>query len=711
MTIAFDIRTAPFSRWSVPNAHDEPAHSYYARLVAQEGHNSVAVYSDGIDVEVSAINPERLLNVLLKLPLADERRQLLIRSTAIRDDFGYVLAGQRFNYSDLSFSTRRWCPGCLNESPHHRAWWDIKGITECPYHHHPLKDLDERGKPIRWWWPFLTVSIQGVPLGRPMLRHDDDCAFARYLIGRMGFDTAFNAPLLDQHDLGAVIEICELVGRLVSTPWSEQVPELTPAMAERGFQVLRHDGAALVEAVRTWLRENVDSETRARGYGYVFDWFIRRRALLAGNAFGGLFEKVFRKALALEGRPGNGPLTSNAFMDAEISLTALAQRMQVRPNALAAVANALGYLPNQAVFKGQVKFDPSEAEALQYHWTEMVSRGIVSQMLGLTKLQVKTFAAAGCLREFSSKTTEGERGFRYLRSEVDAVMARLDEMSVATEDGTPVDFSIYAKTNSVDPAQVAISVMKGELGICQGASMSGFQTVSILAEPAKGTRRPLRVLQRSERTMSVAQAEVELNVTRATMLRLIAEGHILEGVGDGSAKWLDRASVMAFAAEYRNANEFTEALGFHLKQIEKRMRASGIDPLLRKLPKAVAPSVATIYRYDDIATVFGLQNDPTVIDDPEFQEFWRRLRGVAGDLPPYLQFPSRLPANGQVIANPKNSIAFYVRFQPRDRILSFEGRRNAAHLGTVLLDTHDADGAYRALGSVLTSLIEKTRRR
>ncbi|OCP19671.1 MULTISPECIES: TniQ family protein [unclassified Ensifer] len=149
MTIAFDIRTTPFSRWNVENGRDEPGHGYYARLVAAEGHSSVTRYSDGIDVDTRSMNPEKLMDVVLKLPLSEERKQRLRNATPLRRDDGVWLAGQRFNVTDLSFSSRRWCPGCLQESPHHRAWWDITAITECPYHRHRLDDQDEQGNPIR----------------------------------------------------------------------------------------------------------------------------------------------------------------------------------------------------------------------------------------------------------------------------------------------------------------------------------------------------------------------------------------------------------------------------------------------------------------------------------------------------------------------------------------------------------------------------------
>lgn len=78
--------------------------------------------------------------------------------------------------------------------------------------------------------------------------------------------------------------------------------------------------------------------------------------------------------------------------------------------------------------------------------------------------------------------------------------------------------------------------------------------------------------------------------------------------------------MMAFAAEYRNASTFLRTSDLSLDEMIAVMAAHGFKPLLARRPKTEARSVNTIYRYQDIAMAFGLRTDPTVIDDPEFQE-------------------------------------------------------------------------------------------
>ncbi|TBY61846.1 hypothetical protein E0H46_28765 [Rhizobium leguminosarum bv. viciae] len=713
MTIPFDIRTAPFSRWNVENAPDEPAHGYFARLVAAEGHSSVTRYADGIDVDTRYTRPETLLEVLLKLPLAEERKARLRNATPQRDGEGVLLAGQRFNVTDLSFSFRRWCPGCLYENAHHRAWWDITAIQECPFHCQPLHNEDQTSNPVRWWWPVMHMSPCGVMLSKQMARIEASQTFEAYVIGRLGFGPLVVAPLLDQSDLGTVIDVCQIVGRLLSSPSMHDVPPLAPGMAEIGFQAMRLDAANFVEAVRGWVRAVVPQELRNKGYGFVFDWIIQRWWGLLDRRLTDMLQKVFRKSLALEGRGSQEPLTSDAFLDEEVSLAALAHRMGVARNGIATVADMLGFLPNREKYRGLVMFDPSEADAIEAFWEKSLYVREAAPLLGLTSPEMKPLVEAGHLREFSSEGVAGDdEGHRYLKADIDGVLAKLAGLSKPDAPATRTGFRHYAKDHKLRRGDLAVSILKGELDVVVvDASKPGFESLAIICEPVNSTRRPLRKLRRSNDILSLGEAQVELNITRMTLVRLIEEGHLKEGKGDGAARWLDKASVMAFAAEYRNASMFLRTLELSLDQMIENMERHGFKPVLKRRPKAEARSVNTIYRYQDIAKAFRLKGDPTVIDDPEFQELWAKIRALGGNMPPYLQLPSQLSVNGQLVSNAKNSVAFLVSYEPEMRVLRFEGRRDAEGLGTVLLKVSSPKSSLARLEEALVSLIVKTPRR
>lgn len=78
------------------------------------------------------------------------------------------------------------------------------------------------------------------------------------------------------------------------------------------------------------------------------------------------------------------------------------------------------------------------------------------------------------------------------------------------------------------------------------------------------------------------------------------------------------------------------------------------------------------------------------------------------DLPPYLQFPSWIPVDGQIISNPKNTVAFYVHYDPFERCLSFDGRRAASKPERILIGIDAIKDALASLEEMLMSLIVDT---
>ncbi|KAA9387731.1 TniQ family protein [Neorhizobium galegae] len=712
MTIAFDIRTTPFSRWTIENERDEPGHGYYARLVAAEGHSSVTRYSDGIDVDTRSMNPEKLMEIVLKLPLSEERKLRLRNATPVRKEDGYWLAGQRFNPFNLSFSSRRWCPGCLHESPHHRAWWDIIAIMDCPYHRHPLVDLDHYGEPVRWWWPVMNMSPRGQMLAAPFPRANDTETFAGYIIGRLGFDRCFEAPLLDQSDIGTVIDLCVMVGRLLSSTSVADIPPADWKYGRIGFEALGRNAAHFVEAVRAWVRVAVAQEDRVKGYGFVFEWIIERWWNLLDKRLTDMLQKVFRKALALEGRGATEPLTSDAFLDDEVSLRALALRMGVSRNGIATVADMLGMYPARERYRGLVMFDAAEADAIEHHWHQMANRDQAGAMLGLTYQEILPLIEAKLLPEYSSVTYQGEGGYRYLKSDVHRLLERLRSLCQPSGTGPTKGFSLYAKINGIHRGELAVAILRGEQMVSMGStSMAGFEGMEIVCEPSKSTRRPLRVLRRPADSMAFTEALIELNLTRPTVMKLIELDYLTERQGDGAARWFDKSSVVKFANDYRSALDFLSFLDITIERMVRVLADHGHRPIVARTPKRAAMPINLIFRYSDIVRTFKLHRDPSKVDEPIFLELWSKVHAVCDDLPPYVQLPSRLPVVGQVVSNAGNNIAFFVHFDTVQRSLVFEGRREAAELGKIYLFPEDQERSVARLEEALVSLIDETPRR
>lgn len=89
----------------------------------------------------------RALAEISKCPTADLERSAFQggsgRAIRVRE---HVLDAR----DDLLKSTRRSCPDCLNESHHHRFWWDLAFIAACPRHQRRLVSHCSCGQPLSW---------------------------------------------------------------------------------------------------------------------------------------------------------------------------------------------------------------------------------------------------------------------------------------------------------------------------------------------------------------------------------------------------------------------------------------------------------------------------------------------------------------------------------------------------------------------------------
>lgn len=104
-------------------------------------------------------------------------------------------------------ASRKVCPACLMESPHHRCSWDLLCVSACARHSTLLTDTCACGQPLHW------------PSGRDVTRNA--CRLRCDLTKRVG-------DLLPPADIEAVRAVAGLLGDEEFTHDAEQVRGLLP---------------------------------------------------------------------------------------------------------------------------------------------------------------------------------------------------------------------------------------------------------------------------------------------------------------------------------------------------------------------------------------------------------------------------------------------------------------------------------------------------
>ncbi|WP_165504603.1 TniQ family protein [Rhizobium leguminosarum] len=663
-----DRLTSPFSTWAVEPAEGEPAHGYVNRLVDGEGHNSLRVYGNWIELNGRNIVPEAMLETVCSLPISEERRNRLRHATAIERDGSFVLARQRFSPRDLSFAARRWCPACLAESAHHRTWWDIVALRRCPYHDTKIMDRDPDGMPVKWWWPRFDVTKRGHELAgerKPkVLRRG---TFAAYLIMRMGFEDRWEAPLLDCLDATVAIDVCHLVGRLISNPRTPTIPDLATRTIDVGYRALRENKDHLVSVVAAWLRKRLTAAEIDTSYSSVFGWAHRMALNLSDEKARRTVLSAFRKAHAYA---LTGAEPSPADADRTVTLTELSAELGIDRRGIASLVSALAANGNSRSTKRRVSLDSLQAEALRREIEDLLTRDEAGALLGLPGWAVGHLASSGYLASVKY-LGRGKPGLRFTRKSVTAILDLI--AALPTTPGKSRKFITCWRVNGLHPGQLAVSVLGGKAAIVRrNNSQHGFCGLSVQATVAEARRSS--ALPSDDKRLSMADIEAITNLNRPTVQWLVRKGHLGESHRTKKLCLLDRETVETFAGRYRNAIEFAEPLGVTVPDLLRRLAGKGVKPFLSAID---GHGLNTVIDAEAARIALGLSRNPSVIEDEGLVRFWTRIVETANRRGLMFKFPDRLPSCGQRVWRGDRYGSVLFQFDPVSRELHYSliGRR------------------------------------
>jgi hypothetical protein len=416
-------RELPFSRWRLRPEQGEPSYSYFARLVADEGHGSMKVYATEIGINGRNFAPEEMLHVLQQLPLTEEERQRLRAATPLTVDGMIQVGNERLRPTQLSFRARRFCPHCLADKPYHRIQWDVVAATHCSIHGTRLVDQVD-GKKLGWWWPHFETSPEGATLiNRSPAIPSQPLPFHELLRCRLELGEREQGPTAE-FELYDIIEPARFFGRY-SCEGNAVHPRDNPVGdIEAGFHLLTISHAERVTWFASWYEAVIDKEKRRQGYFASTPKSSKVDGGRADNPLWQALEAAQREGFARVGTLGRKRSSHHVDRN-EMTLLEASRELKVPPKSLSKFIRKLGLLPDAKWNGDALSIDTATFQALKATINDLITLPQTIEITGIPGHEFRQVAQAGLIQEFTELPINGVRGPKYLGSEVAKVVEQL----------------------------------------------------------------------------------------------------------------------------------------------------------------------------------------------------------------------------------------------------------------------------------------------
>jgi hypothetical protein len=606
------IQTLVFSRWDATPAFDEPAHGFFMRLAELEGSVTMTTFGNWNDLEVNRVATNELMETLERHPMPSEWFERLRFNTPLRVGDGYVLRGHSLPYHHIRFEPRRWCPGCIHEAAHHRAWWDVESIRHCPIHCVELETRDDGGMHVPWTWLGFGYSRDGFALGRPLPHRNGDAPFARYLLGRFGWLEPTAAPLLDGISIPDVIDYCEFVGRFLENKPMRKHPAIGQRSADVGFEALCGDRGDLAEAFRVWHRKHRRGH-RVGGIASHFAWAYPKVNFLP-DSLKTTVRRAFHEAAVFETEGYERRVRDEDFDVEFVPRVEIAKRLGIGPRAVEQLAREVGVLQRS---RARQTVAADAVETIAEYKAALIPISETARRLGINQDAIRHLVHAGYLKVFTNLRPGRRNGGRYSPDQIDAVLRLIDELPVTGSPAYGLTLHTYRVRNNLLPGAVAVACLKGEIVICEKRdNVPGFKRLMVQTD----AKRKRQSFTRSDDTMTMGETQALLNMTYETTQILVKYGHLGEVEASPRQVLISRKAVEDFAAGHAKASDFGHGMGISGHAVTRRMQREGVAPIVKFVKGG--KHVDTVFRRADVMRVFGLDADPTVLEDARVGRFW-----------------------------------------------------------------------------------------
>ena len=401
----------------------EPAHGLFRRLADLNGQSSIRPLAASQDLNGRDLDLSEILEFCSRFPI--QRLEDLRRNTPVVQGNLVAIKQEVLRFPrDWSPSNPRVCPGCLQESPHLRNWFDLNVLRHCPLHGCELVDDTP-------WHPKVGADPQtGVSIARRMDAVDHPRDIERYILGRLGVLEKWPLPRLDDIELYQIVDAAELLGHAHLRGWSKQAPQRqrkhSRAFREAvacGFDILAQGSEA--ECLETYAAGSPVAPVPGRmNFAFYTYWGWVREAIntLEPNAVSSRLKDLLAELAATKGifsRKGGAELRRKAGLK---GLNELADELHISNRSLRAIAVKLGLTDTSSRRAQSHCFDGAAVSQLKDVLDDLVSRGEAARLVNLSLAGFDEFCFRGSIRPLIRLKGRSASADQFRRSELVAAI-------------------------------------------------------------------------------------------------------------------------------------------------------------------------------------------------------------------------------------------------------------------------------------------------
>lgn len=480
---------------------------------------------------------------------------------------------------------RRLCPACLDESWHHRFWWDIRTITTCPRHGLELVGACACGTPLGWRSGGLVRCLacsQGelsrlprTPADPKVLRTD------AYLLSRMNAGEAEAVPVLDALSFLDTCRTLERIGAACdgySYEWrsAEALGLPLSVVQAQGFEVLA-DGK--FEEVLTKIYDGFiaqggrPEEGFTSCYGWLYHWFNHKRGVKFSPLLAAAFHAHGAARFPIVPKARLGKLPAAAVR--KLSLKAAAAEAGVSVYGMKSIGLALGLIRTEKRSGSQISFPAAEVARISRDLKGAMNLDETQRRLGIGFNTMTKLLADGSLvpalrggnrrhnhvfrpQDIEDFLTRLGRGARREKTAPDGLIA-------VTGLGRGKPLTISEGVRWILEGRLKVQVRVEGTGGLDGLLIKPADMLSAFGKADKG---------REAASFSAAAVRMRLN---ARGLRTAIQAGLIAGVKPG-ARVVPADVANAFREKFMMLAEIRERVGGEFPDLRRGLARAGFMP-------------------------------------------------------------------------------------------------------------------------------------